>query len=231
MDGYEQAILAGAAVGLVALGWFWKAWRVFFPVVGAVALLGVNLYHGDLSRGQSAFWLKYLLSSQSAIMWMCTLFYLATLVYWMGLLSRSELLGRMGSGLTWSAAVLGFAGLFVRWYESYLIGSDIGHVPVSNLYEVFILFCLITALMYLYYEAKFAARQMGAFVLLVISAAVGFILWYTFDRQAHEIRPLIPALQSWWMKIHVSLPTLSAMARSLWRRCWGLPSCWCSRAT
>jgi cytochrome c-type biogenesis protein CcsB len=28
-------------------------------------------------------------------------------------------------------------------------------------------------------------------------------LWYTFDRQAHEIQPLIPALQSYWMKIHV----------------------------
>ena len=44
---------------------------------------------------------------------------------------------------------------------------------------------------------------MGAFVLLVIAAAVGFILWYTFDRGAHEIQPLVPALKSWWMKIHV----------------------------
>ncbi|HET7773097.1 MAG TPA: c-type cytochrome biogenesis protein CcsB, partial [Burkholderiaceae bacterium] len=25
----------------------------------------------------------------------------------------------------------------------------------------------------------------------------------TFDRQAHEIQPLVPALQSWWMKLHV----------------------------
>jgi cytochrome c-type biogenesis protein CcsB len=40
-------------------------------------------------------------------------------------------------------------------------------------------------------------------VLPVISAAVGFLLWYTFDRQAHEIQPLVPALQSYWMKIHV----------------------------
>ncbi|SME93752.1 c-type cytochrome biogenesis protein CcsB [Pseudogulbenkiania subflava] len=203
MDVYEQGILAGSTVGLIALGWFWKAWRLFLPLAGAIALLAIQLYQGDLARGQSAFWLRFVLSSQSAIMWMCTLFFLATAVYWMGLLTRSALLGRMGSGLTWSAAVLGFAGMLTRWYESYLIGSDIGHIPVSNLYEVFVLFCLITALMYLYYEAKFAARQMGAFVLLVISAAVGFILWYTFDRQAHEIQPLIPALQSWWMKIHV----------------------------
>ncbi|WP_159880288.1 c-type cytochrome biogenesis protein CcsB [Aquitalea denitrificans] len=203
MDGYEQAILAGSAIGLVALGWFWKAWRWFFPLSAGVALIGISLYHGQLARGQTAFWLKFLLSSQSAIMWMCTLFFLATLVYWAGLVSRSAMLARMGSGLTWAAAMMGAAGLFVRWYESYLIGSDVGHIPVSNLYEVFILFSLITALMYLYYEARFATRQAGAFVLLVISAAVGFILWYSFDRQAHEIQPLIPALQSWWMKIHV----------------------------
>ena len=203
MDGYEQAILAGSAVGLVALGWFWKPWRWFFPLSACVALMGISLYHGELARGQTAFWLKFVLSSQSAIMWMCTLFCLATLVYWAGLLTRSTMLSRMGSGLTWAAAVMGSAGLFVRWYESYLIGSDVGHIPVSNLYEVFILFSLITALMYLYYEARFATRQAGAFVLLLISAAVGFILWYSFDRQAHEIQPLIPALQSWWMKIHV----------------------------
>ena len=39
--------------------------------------------------------------------------------------------------------------------------------------------------------------------MLVVSAAVGFLLWYTFEREAQEIQPLVPALQSWWMKIHV----------------------------
>jgi len=91
----------------------------------------------------------------------------------------------------------------VRWYESYLIAPDVGHIPISNLYEVFILFCLITALLYLHYERVFNTKQLGAFVLIVINAAVGFILWYTFDREAHEIQPLVPALQSYWMKIHV----------------------------
>ncbi|HHO69811.1 MAG TPA: c-type cytochrome biogenesis protein CcsB, partial [Gammaproteobacteria bacterium] len=31
----------------------------------------------------------------------------------------------------------------------------------------------------------------------------GFLLWYSFGRGAHEIQPLVPALQSYWMKIHV----------------------------
>ncbi|WP_035057944.1 c-type cytochrome biogenesis protein CcsB [Andreprevotia chitinilytica] len=203
MDYYEQAILIGAAGAMIGLGWFWPALRVFLPTCAAIALAGIGLYHGDLARAQTAFWLKYLLASQSLVMWMCVCFFLATAMFWLGVLRRSETALSIGSGLTWAAATAALSSSLVRWYESYLIGADVGHIPVSNLYEVFVLFCLITSLMYLYYSARYKARSMGAFVLLVISAAVGFILWYTFDRQAHEIQPLIPALQSWWMKIHV----------------------------
>jgi cytochrome c-type biogenesis protein CcsB len=91
----------------------------------------------------------------------------------------------------------------VRWYESYLIGADIGHIPVSNLYEVFVLFCWLTTAFYLYFEQQYGTRAMGGFVMLVVSGAVGFLLWYSFAREASEIQPLVPALKSWWMKLHV----------------------------
>jgi cytochrome c-type biogenesis protein CcsB len=95
----------------------------------------------------------------------------------------------------------------VRWYESHQIAPDIGHIPVSNLYEVFVLFCWLTTLYYLYYEDQYKARDnvrsLGAFAMLIVSAAVGFLLWYALERGAHEIQPLVPALQSWWMKLHV----------------------------
>jgi cytochrome c-type biogenesis protein CcsB len=65
------------------------------------------------------------------------------------------------------------------------------------------LFSIMTGLMYLFYEARYQSRALGGFVLLVISAAVAFLLWYAFDRGADEIQPLVPALQSYWMKIHV----------------------------
>ncbi len=203
MDIYEKGILLVAIPALSIFGWFWKPVRVLMLVVTAVSLFAMAQYHADLTRMEQAFFLKYLISSQAAIMWMCALFVLATLTYWAGLLSRSAFLLKTGTGLTWSAVALGLVGLMVRWYESYLIGVDVGHIPISNLYEVFVLFCLITALLYLYYEARYQNRQLGAFALLVISAAVGFILWYTFDREAQGIQPLVPALKSWWMKIHV----------------------------
>jgi cytochrome c-type biogenesis protein CcsB len=203
MDSYEVGILALAVASFAGLGWYWKPVRVLLPAVAALSLFGISQYHGVLARAETAFWLKFLFSSQSAIMWMSALFVMATGAYWLALLARSEFTGKVASALTWSAVTMGTVGLMVRWYESYLIGVDVGHIPVSNLYEVFVLFSILTALLYLFYEKRYQNRQLGAFVLLVISAAVGFLLWYAFDRHAQGIQPLVPALQSYWMKLHV----------------------------
>jgi cytochrome c-type biogenesis protein CcsB len=203
MDAYEKLILILAAPTFSYLGWNWKAIRTLMLALAILSLFAISQYAGSLDMANKKFFLSYLLSSQSAILWMSTLFFLSTLFYWGGVLARSDFGARAGSFLCWSAVVMGFTGLLVRWYESYLIGSDIGHIPVSNLYEVFILFAMITALFYLFYEQKYGTRQLGAFVLLLISASVGFLLWYTVARDAADIQPLVPALQSWWMKIHV----------------------------
>ena len=205
MDVYEKGILLAALPCAVALGWFWRPLRALMLVVAALALAGIASYQGQLANAERVFWLKYLLSSQSAILWMSVLFFMSTLFYWFGMFSRApgEAMERIGSRLAWGAVGLALIGTMVRWYESYLLGPDIGHIPVSNLYEVFVLFCWLTALFYLYFEQQYATRTMGAFVMLVVSAAVGFLLWYTLVREAHEIQPLVPALQSWWMKLHV----------------------------
>lgn len=203
MDDYEVAIQVGATLALIAWGWYWKPARWFSLVVAALAVTAFWRYGADFELRKSAFLLKYFLESQAAFMWMSSLYVLATVTYFVALFLQSDFVGKTATALTWSATVMGLTGLLVRWRESYLLGADIGHIPVSNLYEVFILFALITALLYLFYEDRHRTRSMGGFALLVISAAVGFLLWYTFDRQAHHIQPLIPALQSYWMKIHV----------------------------
>lgn len=203
MDVYERGILVGATLAFAGLGWHWKSVRTLMFGIAVLALGGISLYHGQLARAEQVFLLKYFLSSQSAILWMSTLFFLATLFYWGGLITRAPFGASVGSKLCWAAVLMGFTGMMVRWYESYLVGIDVGHIPISNLYEVFVLFCLITSLFYLYYEQRYETRALGPFVLLVISAAVGFLLWYSMARDAYAIQPLVPALQSWWMKIHV----------------------------
>jgi cytochrome c-type biogenesis protein CcsB len=203
MDIYEKAILLSSVGFFSWLGWNWNHFKKIIILVFALSLFAIQLYLGVLSNNEHVFLLKYLLSSQSAIMWMNVFFVLALVLYWLGLLAKNNLLDDIASSFTSTAVLFGFTGLLVRWYESYLIGLDIGHIPISNLYEVFILFCLITSLLYLFYEEKFNTKKLGAFVLIVINAAVGFILWYTFDRHADGVQPLVPALQSYWMKIHV----------------------------
>ncbi|PSB91552.1 c-type cytochrome biogenesis protein CcsB [Candidatus Pandoraea novymonadis] len=203
MNGYEQIILIFKVYGCILLGWHWPASRFLVAAVAALSLLSIGLYQADLGRADQIFLLKYLLSSQSAILWMSTLFFLSTLFFWGGLLRSSSVGEDIGVMLCWAAVLFGFVGMMVRWYESYLVGVDVGHIPISNLYEVFVLFCLVTALFYLYYERRYKIRQVGPFVLFLISVSVSFLVWYSVGRGAYEIQPLLPALQSWWMKIHV----------------------------
>jgi len=204
MDVYEVGILFATTVSIIAWGWFWKPVRAYSISVALISLFAIYLYGNDLALGETNFFLKFLIASKSAIMWMSALYVLATIAYFMGLIIGSEFSNKTASAMTWSATVMGLVGLLVRWRESYLIHIDVGHIPVSNLYEVFILFSIITALLYLYYEGKNKTYNMGGFVLLVISSAVAFLLWYGFgSRGASEIQPLVPALQSYWMKIHV----------------------------
>lgn len=205
MDVYEKGILLCATPLAIWLGWFWGPLRTLMLVVAGASLLAIASYQGDLKRADTVFWLKYFISSQSAILWMCLLFFMSTAFYWVGMFARSQsdTFEGLGSKIAWAGVTMALIGTMVRWYESYQIGPDIGHIPVSNLYEVFVLFCWMTALFYLFYEAQYKTRALGAFVMLVVSAAVGFLLWYTLVRDAQAIQPLVPALKSWWMKIHV----------------------------
>jgi len=222
MDSYEVGILFATGLSLVGLGWGWKPSRLLFVMVALLSLFAINIYIPAMQvladkgiSGQSAidmlandkehskFFLKFLISSTSATMWMSALFFMATITYFIELFSQNKFSGKVATAMVWSAVTMGLVGLMVRWYESYLVGADVGHIPVSNLYEVFILFAIITAMIYLYYEVRYNTRAMGGFVMLVISASVGFLLWYHFEKDASEIKPLVPALQSYWMKIHV----------------------------
>lgn len=210
LDIYERSILIGTIPSLIWLGWFWSPIRQLTAVVAALSLFAIYLYQvdgmgGQLSRSEEVFLLQYFLASQSAILWMSLLLFVATLFYWFGIFSRknADAFEAIGSRMTWVAIAAGLVGSFVRWYESYQMGPGIGHIPLSNLYEVFVLFAWMTAAYYLYYEDRYQTRRMGAFVMLIVSASVGFLLWYTVTRDAHLIQPLVPALDSWWMKLHV----------------------------
>jgi cytochrome c-type biogenesis protein CcsB len=103
---------------------------------------------------------------------------------------------------TW-AVVVGIAGnttgFLLRWVESYQMG--IGRIPLSNLYESLVFFSLMIALIYLIIESKYGHQIIGAFAmpLAVLSMAYASLSPNINDR----IQPLLPALKSNWLTVHV----------------------------
>jgi len=214
--GYYSIIVLFITAGLVSyLGWVWPESKWYFAAVGAGSLISVGLYstytEDGAAIGRSAlaaaqadsFFLNYMFSSVAASMWMVVLYLLATPTYLIATAIRSDFGLKVGTWLTWAGSVFGFIWFFARWRETYLIDISYGYIPVSNLYEVFVMFAVFTALLYLFFEKRYNNRSLGGFVMLIIAASLIFLMWYQFTRDAHRIEPLIPALQSWWMKIHV----------------------------
>jgi len=145
------------------------------------------------------------LVSGRIIMAMNLLFIFSAISYIVHLFAPESFIGRMATLAAWAGVYAGGTALLLRWYESYLfLGGEIGHAPVSNLYEVFIMLFCITSSIYLAFERRYDARGMGAFIMVIVSAGVFFSIWLESIGQA-DIKPLVPALQSYWMKIHVPL--------------------------
>jgi hypothetical protein len=202
MDVYEQGILLAAVPTFAALGWHWKPVRWLMPLVACCRCGPSPCTPATRQRQQE------ILAAHDAVQPVGdpvderdvrdlhrVLLDRLRRPFAVGIEHRLQaVLGRRGAGLDRDD------GALVRVLPD---RRRRGPYPVSNLYEVFILFSLITAMFYLYFEQRYATRQMGPFVLLVISAAIGFLMWYTTSRDAADIQPLLPALQSWWMKIHV----------------------------
>ncbi len=118
MDFYDKSILVGLVPAVIWLGWFWRPLRNLMLVVTAFSLLGVASYQGNLARAETVFWLKYFLSSQSAILWMSVLFFMSTVFYWLGVFAttQSNAMESLGSKIAWAAVSMALIGTMVRWY-------------------------------------------------------------------------------------------------------------------
>ncbi len=201
---WQYLVLLCWYLALLVAGSLWRSLQLAVPAVVIPALAAVWMY----SVGQTpenSWILHYFLQGLAGAMWMCGLLLLATATYILHVWLRSEPLGRWATRLTWAGTLMGFIGLGVRWRETYIGHPSWGHIPVSNLWEVFVLFCASTSLFYLYYEQRYRARALGAFVMPLVASAVGFLIWLTFAQHMDRIEPLIPALQSFWMKLHVPM--------------------------
>lgn len=199
MAAWDLVVLAIVLAAALVLAW--RAPGHSRATLCALILAGVAILVQD--RGPELF-ARTLASSQAWILGMAAMSVAATLVYGASAFSRNDGAWRAAARLSWAALLAGFTGLLVRWWESYQPGDGfMGHVPISNLYEVFVLFVIVALSFQLKVQADPALRPVGGLLSLGASAAAGFLVWYATQHRAHELQPLVPALDSYWMKLHV----------------------------
>lgn len=124
---------------------------------------------------------------------------LAALLYIVSWVFKKQQPGKAASWILVFGAAANFVGIILRWIESYQLG--IGRAPLSNLYESLVFFSLVIALFYLFMERRYSNRILGAFAapLAFLSIAYASLSPDISDR----ITPLIPALKSNWLIVHV----------------------------
>lgn len=128
------------------------------------------------------------------------LLWVATLVYVAYARTGERLVGRLATGITVVSWILFAAGLVQRALAA-------GHWPLTNRYEFAL--CLIWAIIgiYLLLEVSWRERRAGAYVLAVALLVGTYAVTRPLDARA--ITPLLPALRSPWLQVHV-LTTLVA---------------------
>lgn len=110
--------------------------------------------------------------------------------------SRGVFLRKFLLGLFILVWVVHTGAIGLRWVESYWMG--IGRAPLTNLYESLVFFGWSIALALLLARWRFKTES----VILMGLPVVFLVMAYTFLHDS-SIKPLIPALQSNWLVIHV----------------------------
>jgi cytochrome c-type biogenesis protein CcsB len=114
---------------------------------------------------------------------------------------RMAAAGRIGLLLTGLAFVLHLGGVVTR-------GLAAGRVPWGNMYEFSITASLAVAIVYLVFVQKYKLQWLGLGVTVVVAAVLGLATLALYTPAG----PLVPALHSYWLVIHVSAAAISGGA-------------------
>ncbi len=136
--------------------------------------------------------------SITIISYVTFIFGISALSYAIGWIFRARWANIAGTTAMVVATLGNLAAFILRWMETYWLGY--GHMPLASLYESLIFFSLTIGIIYLYVEYRFRYRVIGFFAGLSAFLALAYA---SLPSVGSQIQPLMPALQSNWLIIHV----------------------------
>jgi cytochrome c-type biogenesis protein CcsB len=144
------------------------------------------------------------LLTESNLLYAALIFYAGAGALYLGFgVTGTESYVRFASLATAAGLVANSGAVVHRWYMA-------GHPPFVSIYEMLLSFVWTLAALTLLAEKKFGVKVIGTVTMPV--AIVGVVLMQLLPS---EVRPLVPALQSTWLHVHVTLAMLAYAACAL----------------
>ena len=163
----------------------------------SVAFLLVVALLGAAKAGGSLF-------TESNLLYVALIFYAGAGALYMGFgVTGTMRYVKFASTATTIGLVANTLAVAHRWYLS-------GRPPFASIYEMLLSFVWAVALLTLVAEKRFGVKIIGSITMPL--AVVCVILMQLLPS---EVRPLVPALQSTWLHVHVTLAMLSYAACAL----------------
>jgi cytochrome c-type biogenesis protein CcsB len=117
---------------------------------------------------------------------------------------RSDRFGRIGMSLTVLAMLLQLVGVVAR-------GLAADRAPWGSMYEFAITGSLLVAVVYIVLARRYDLRWLGLFVTAFLTVVLGIAVIVLY----RPVAPLVPALHSYWLVIHVFAAALAGGAFTL----------------
>src|SRR5271165_6404279 len=144
------------------------------------------------------------LLNESNLLYAALIFYAGAGALYLGFgVTGTESYVKFASFATWLGLIANTGAVAHRWYEA-------GHPPFSSVYEMLLSFVWTLAALTLVAEKKYHVKVIGTVTMPV--AIVGVVLMQLLRTDVH---PLVPALQSTWLHVHVTLAMLAYAACAL----------------
>ena len=142
--------------------------------------------------------------SETNLLFAALIFYAGAGALYLGFgVTGTESYVKFASLATWLGLIANTGAVAHRWYEA-------GHPPFASVYEMLLSFVWTLAVLTLVAEKKYGVKVIGTVTMPV--AIVGVVLMQVLRTDVH---PLVPALQSTWLHVHVTLAMLAYAACAL----------------
>ncbi len=142
--------------------------------------------------------------SEANLLFAALIFYAGAGALYLGFgVTGTESYVKFASLATWAGLLANTGAVVHRWYQA-------GHPPFASVYEMLLSFVWTLAALTLIAEKRYGVKVIGTVTMPI--AIVGVVLMQLLRT---DVKPLVPALQSTWLHVHVTLAMLAYAACAL----------------